>query len=239
MPVIAPITRIRPATWFRHALSIQGLAEMLDTRARALDCGRDGRAPFARLRAAQMGRIAGLLESGGFGSAGAWIERLELEQTHHYLRASDSWDRGEPSLTTMPWRAIFAHERARDGDAEAALQAGTIAHLAYDLPLALARVGKTTTDGVDTAAAYARLSGIYVMTCDETVRAAMAGDRRAGHRGIAGAPITGAWHEELRSQAWDDAMSLIEGDEHAREVAFKRIELAAMCEIRRLMTGVR
>ena len=235
MPEIASITRIKPASWFRHALSIGDLADMLDTRARALECARDGRAPFARLRSAQLARIAGLLESGGFGAAGAWIERLELEHVHQYLRASDSWDRGDASLTAMPWRAIFAHERARDGAAPAALQTATIAHVAYDLPLALARIGTRTTDSIDTAEAYARLTSVYAMTTAEALHAVVAHSRSRR----AAPTITGAWQHELRAQAWDDAVALIEGDERAREVAFTRIELAAMCEIRRLIAGAR
>lgn len=233
---ITPITRIRPASWFRHALGISELVSMLESRARALECARDGRAPFARLRSAQLGRVAGLLESGGFGASAAWVERLELEHVHQYLRAADSWDRGEASLTAMPWRAIFAHERARDGYTAASLATGTIAHLAYDLPLALARVGAATVDGLDTALAYERLTGIYAMTTDEAVRAVSSGHKRGHHQTT---PVTAVWQQELRAQAWDDASSLVDGDERAREVAFKRIELAAMCEIRRLIAGTR
>jgi hypothetical protein len=214
-------------------LSAGELVRLLETWVRALECARDGRAAFARLRWAQLRRVGGLLESGGFGDAGAWVERLELEHVHQYLRAADSWDRGEPSLTAMPWRAIFAHERSRDAYAVASLQTGAIAHLAYDLPLALARVGVTTADGADTALAYERLAGVYAMTTAEALREMAARGRRQ-HRTERPA-ITGAWQRELRAQAWDDALALIDGNEREREVAFKRIELAAMCEIRRLV----
>jgi hypothetical protein len=237
MPGIAPIARIKPASWFRHALSLSELLGLMATRVRALECARDGRAPFAQLRATQLGRVAGLLDSGGFGAAGAWIERLELEHAHQYLRALDSWDRGEHALVSVPWRAIFAHERNRRADAAEALRTGTIAHLAYDLPLSLARIGVETTDLIDTATAYLRLTEIYAMTTDEAVGAVGAHLRRpylARHQSPA---ITSAWQRELREQAWDDAAELTRGDEHAREVAFKRIELAAMCEIRRLLAN--
>jgi hypothetical protein len=137
----------------------------------------------------------------------------------------------------MPWQAIFAHERGHRSDPASALRTGTIAHLAYDLPLALARTGVTTADHIDTAAAYNRLSEIYAATTDEAVGAVGMHLRRpylARHEAPA---ITDAWQRELRAQAWDDAAELMRDDEHEREVAFRRIELAAMCEIRRLIGG--
>jgi hypothetical protein len=237
MPGI-PIARIQPAPWFRHALSVDELVRLLESRVRALECARDSRAAFCALRHAQLDRIRGLLDSGGLGAAGAWVERLELEHVHQYLRAADSWDRGQPALTAAPWRAIFAYERGHGASQALSMQIGTIAHLTYDLPLALARTGMATTDGVATAAAYRALSESYATMIDEAVRAVTARGRRG--RGVRDeAPITDAWQRELRAQAWDDAVVLSLGGEREREVAFKRIELAAMCEIRRLIADAR
>jgi uncharacterized protein DUF5995 len=233
------MARIQPAAWFRHALSLGELVETTESRARALECGRDGRAAFARLRAAQVGRVAGLLDAGGFGAAAAWIERLELEHGHRYLRAADGWDRGDLNQTPTPWRAIFEHERGHRPDAAASLRTGTIAYLMFDLPLALARVGVTTADGVDTATAYAQLTEMYAVTTDEAVCAVSVHLRRP-YLGYRRQPtVTDAWQRELRGQAWDDAAELLGGDQHEREVALRRIELAAMCEIRRLIGASR
>jgi uncharacterized protein DUF5995 len=242
MSEAAPIARIRPATWFRHALSLSELTGVLESRVQALTCAKDARAAFCQLQTAQLTHVTGLLDSGGFGPAGAWIERLELEHAHQYLRAADSWDHGDrgdaaPALTAMPWRAIFAHERGHNAIVADSLRLGTIVHLSYDLPLALASIGVTTTNHVDTQTAYMRLTEIYAMTTDAAVRVVTALNRRSHMPRHERPAITGAWQHELRAQAWDDAIALSSRDEHEREVAFKRIELAAMCEIRRLIAG--
>jgi hypothetical protein len=39
----------------------------------------------------------------------------------------------------------------------------------------------------------------------------------------------------LREQAWDDARALTTRDERERHVTFTRIELAALCEARRVL----
>jgi hypothetical protein len=230
MPGIRPIARISPAPWFRHAARLRELEDLLASRVRALECGHDARAPFVHLRRTQIARTCELLEAGRFGVAGAWIERLELEHAHQYLRAADSWDRGQQALAAAPWRVVFSHERARGVTARASLQASTIAHLMYDLPLAIARTGTTASSGARLADAYERLTEAYTLMNDAALRAATA---RAGRREAPA--ITAAWQRELRAQAWDDAVALDEGDDRARDVAFKRMELAALCEIRRLV----
>jgi hypothetical protein len=232
MPGKAPIARIAPAPWFRHAASLRELEHLLESRVRALECGRDARAGFARLRRAQIAPVSALLDARGFGAAGAWVERLELAHAQQYLRAADSWDRGQQALTPPPWRAVFAHDRSRGAGAvvRVSVEASTIAHLVYDLPIAIARTGTAATHGVEPATAYEQLTQVYAATIDDALlSAAGRGDR---HQAPA---ITAAWQRELRAQAWEDAVALDEGDERAREVAFRRIELAAMCEVRRLL----
>lgn len=226
----APLARIQPARWFRHALSIGDLASILETRVRALECAKDAGAAFCRTRLGQLRHIEGLLDAGSFNPATPWVERVETEHVHQYLRAAESWDRGDLALTPAPWRAVFAHVRQRNASPADAACAAAIAHLTYDLPLALARVGLTTFSGADTRAAYGRLTDEYAATAAEAtprVRALPLHARTARH-------VTGAWHRELRAQAWDDALLLNDADEHTRDIAFTRIELAALCEIRRV-----
>lgn len=228
MPDTAPIARIQPSRWFRHALSAGQLTDLLETRLRALECAQDARAAFCAGRLSQLRQVCGLLESDVFGADGAWVERLEIEHVHQYLRAANSWDRGDLTLTAAPWRLIFARERQGDTEPAESLRLGTIAHLAYDLPLALARIGTAST----AERSYGQLTEIYAMTTADAVRDVTARYTRARFARRKSA-ITDAWQRELREQAWDDATALLEGDEEGRHIAFTRIELAAMCEIRR------
>lgn len=230
------IALIRPARWFKHALSIGDLCALLGSRLRALECARDARAPFCAARLAALRHVERLLETRAFGGAEAWVERLEIEHVHQYLRAADSWDRGDVSLTPAPWRAIFVRERQRQATVAQSLRAGTTAHLAYDLPLALARIGTHTLERGDAGASYGRLTRVYVSTAAEALLEAVSRNGRARMPGL-GHPRRGvpaAWQRELRAQAWDDAASLADPEEHAREVAFGRIELGAVCEIGRV-----
>jgi hypothetical protein len=230
-----PIAQIRPARWFKHALSIGELVAMLDARLRAFECAKDVRAAFCRARLAQLRHAAGLLDAGAFVASAAWVERLEIEHVHAYLRAADSWDRRDLSLTAAPWRLVFAREHQGHTNAAESLRAGTNAHLAYDLPLALARIGTTTVDRTDTAAAYEKLTRVYAQTTAGAVHETMnrygrAPRLRFGRRQDA---ISGVWQRELRAQAWDDAVALIDAADDAQQTAFTRIELAAVCEIKR------
>jgi hypothetical protein len=239
MTDIAPIARIQSSRWFKHALSVAQLVGLLEVRLRALECARDARAVFCFARLLQLRQTCGLLESDAFGADEAWVERLEIEHVHQYLRAADSWDRADLPLTAAPWRLIFARERQGDTEIGESLRIGTIAHLAYDLPLALARIGAASAAPSATERAYGRLTEIYAMTTADAMREVMAryDRKRAGNRqsrARLGEPtITDAWQRELREQAWDDAAALIESGEDGRHIAFTRIELATMCEIRR------
>lgn len=232
MTEIASIARIQPSRWFKHALSAGQLVGLLEARLRALECARDARAVFCYARLAQLDHVHRLLESGAFGDAGAWVERLEIEHVHQYLSAADSWDGGDLALTPAPWRLIFARERQRHTGVGESLRTGAIAHLTYDLPVALARIG-ASAGAIERA--YGQLTGIYAATTDEASRAAVVRYGRSSRFrfGRLDKPITEAWQRELRDQAWDDAAALIDADESARRIALTRIELAAMCEIRR------
>ncbi len=235
MTDLASIARIQPARWFKHALSAGQLVDLLEARLRTLECAKDARAVFCSVRLAQFRHIHGLMETDAFGAGGAWIERLEIEHVHQYLRAADSWDRSDLALTAAPWRLIFAREHQGGTSAGESLRVGAIAHLAYDLPLALARIGSTSLPGGEVERSYAQLTQIYAATTEEAVRGALTRYARPSRLrfGQNQSAITGAWQRELRAQAWDDAADLIDADDDGLHVTFTRIELAAMCEIRR------
>lgn len=227
------IARIRPARWFRHALSARDLAATLETRAAALESARDGRAPFCRLRAKQAAMVRDLIEHGAFGAAAAWVERLEIQRTHGYLRALESWDRGDLALTPAPWRAVFALHRQRDIDVPLSLTLSAHVHEDYDLPLALTRVGDAA--GGDTLAAFATLGELHASAIDRFQRDLL---RRyvPGVRTVGTLPIAAATMRERWSHAWLDAQEIAGTDDDARvNAAFARIETAALAAIRHTM----
>lgn len=222
MPDPISIARIPPAKWLRPALSIAGLSRMVEGRSRALECARDGRAPFLNARLRQLELVHTALDGGKFGAASGWVERLELEHVQAYLGCDDAWDRREPTGAAAPWQGVFRGigERAT---ADAVFDAASIVHLMYDLPLALARVGFGVSFG-KTALAYDALTAIYADAPCPSV------GRRLGE------PVDlSRWQRVLREQAWDDARALSTRDERERKVTFTRIEVAALCEVRRIL----
>jgi len=157
--------------------------------------------------------------------------RLEIEHVHAYLRADDAWGRGQAALTPAPWRAVFAYGR-RDSGSAPLFAAATIAHLSYDLPLALARTGS----GAQVNRAFEQLMQIYVE--DGGVGGALNVQRMLRRHAEEHGYVTAEWQRQLRGQAWDDAIDLMDDDEHVRTVSFTRIELAAVCEVRRALKGL-
>ena len=153
------ITRITPARWFRHALSIDDLLRLMEGRARALECARDCRAPFVRQRADGVNRVSEALQGAGFGEMSGWIERVEIEHVHQYLRNDDAWDRGDRSMTAAPWQAVFSHAR-KHARPEQVHEAASLVHLMYDLPLALVPIGFGSSFG-KAALAFDALTAIY------------------------------------------------------------------------------
>ena len=227
------IARIRPARWFRHALSARDLAATLETRSAAMDSARDGRAAFCRLRAKQAALARDLIEHGAFGAAAAWVERLEVQRTHGYLRALESWDRGDLALTPAPWRAVFALHRQREIEAPLSLALSAHVHEAYDLPMALARVGDAT--GGDTLAAFATLGELHASAIDRFQQDVL---KRYAARSLSGGalPIASATMRERWGEAWLDAQEIAgTGDDARVNAAFARIETAALAAIRRSM----
>jgi hypothetical protein len=223
-----PITRISPATWFRHALSIDDLLRLMDGRARALECGRDDRAPFTRRRLADLHRVRDALDGGVFGAMSGWVERVEIEHVHQYLRSDDGWDRNERSTVAAPWQAVFAH--ARRGRGHQMLEAASLVHLVYDLPLALARIGFGSSFG-KAALAFDALTAVHAGAQEFAGETPFPGISPAGRISTDRA----SWQRVLREQAWDDARALATRDERERQVTFTRIELAALCEARRVL----
>lgn len=227
------IARIRPARWFRHALSARDLAATLETRCAAMESARDGRAAFCRLRAKQAELARDLIEHGAFRAAAAWVERLEIQRTHGYLRALESWDRGDLALTPAPWRAVFALHRQRDIEAPLSLALSAQVHEAYDLPLALTRMGDAA--GGDTLAAFAMLGEFHASAIERFERDVL---RRyvPGARTVGTLPIASATMRERWSNAWLDAEEIAGTSDDARiNATFVRIETAALAAIRRTM----
>lgn len=200
------IVRIQPTRWFARPASIDAAIDALESRARVLACARDGRAGFCEAYAGHLVLARGALLARP-GAASAWTERIEVAQAQRYLGALAGWDRGDRSLTPAPWRAAFALAR-HSGAPARALVAAAIAHLAYGLPLTIAR----TAPGQ---------------------RAAFDAMARVPWPGIAARDVA-----RLMRGAWDDAAALgaAPGDQR-RQYEFTRIESAALRALRALAAG--
>ena len=109
--IAAPIIRIRPARWYAHADGLVELGALVAARARALECAHDARAPFALAYKRYITAMWEEVEDSRFGDATAWIARLTVEHANGWLRAMDSYDRGEYALVPGTWRGLFARQR--------------------------------------------------------------------------------------------------------------------------------
>lgn len=232
----APIHRIRAARWFEHARDRHELVRLLESRARALECAHDARAPFARAYLMHAAAVRELLDTDALDGAAAWAERLLLELAHEYLRALDSWDRGYRSMTPTPWRAVFSASHTASCDASRLLDASLATHLAYDLPLVL---GRTRTD--DVLPSHAAAFIVLTHTLGEQARAvAHSIARRAAGPSTGLLALTArsdAVHEpELRRAAWDFGTALAAADDdRTRSAVFARIERDAVEAVRRIL----
>ena len=137
MTIEAP-RRIRPTRWFAHSRTIPHLISMLDTRVRALECAHDRRATYCRYYRDTVA-ATNLHAASQDTPAASWVPRIELEIARAYLHAMEMWNRGEFALVPGPWRAVFADNRRTARTDDAAIRISSLAHIAYDLPLAIAR----------------------------------------------------------------------------------------------------
>ena len=122
-----------PARWFTHAADIAELVTVFERRVDALMAARDARAAFCGAYGRYLAGVREAIASGAVGEGAGWVERLELEHAHQYLRAMDAWDRGDACLTPAPWRLVFSIDRHQTPSVAEALRMGALVHLAYDL----------------------------------------------------------------------------------------------------------
>jgi hypothetical protein len=220
------LPQIRPTRWFIHPRSQSELLAVLEARLRTLEFAHDARAIWCR---------ALLLVARDDGAPpDPWYRDVALEAAQHYLRAVDSWDRGELSLVPSPWRCIFARERHQPPAVDDALHAALGVHIAYDWPLAIARIGpppnqSAAREAFDTATAS--LSSIIAPIRRDLRR--RYGGRAALLRLIEepwSAHISPAQIRSLRHRAWDDGYALLAAahDDDALSAVFSRVEVRAL-----------
>jgi hypothetical protein len=202
---------------------IAGFAELLDVltaRLHRLDAAHDRRSTFCRAYTQYVAAVRALASSGRLAAAAGWTERLEVDFACQYLRALDGWDRRDFSGTPAPWRAAFAQSRYGDLSPLDDLRLSVYAHVSYDLPISLARVGLSPKHRTAREAAYRALTPIAAHC--------LLGGEAASNAG----PMAGEWIAVLRRRAWADAVALYdaEDDEH-RTALFTRIERDAMTSL--------
>lgn len=208
--VAAPIIRIRPARWFAHADGMVDLQRIVASRARALECAHDARAPFARAYGRYITDHSAEIEAGRFGDTTVWVARLAVEHANGWFRAMDSYDRGEFALVPGTWRGVFARQR-HGLDAATSLRISLAAHLLYDLPMALGRVDP----GALGAAAIARAGSV--------------------RRGVIlrafglGGPLRGRAARRMHDAGWRDGIALASARTDAqRSLVFERARIASL-----------
>ncbi len=203
------------------------LADVLSARHARLQAAGDGRAAFCGVYAAYSACLARAASAGAFDAGTGWIARLEIEAGTQYVLALDAWDRRNLFGTPGAWRAAFAATKYGSASKSTAIRLAFFAHLAYDLPLALARAGFGGVREDDAERAF---------TCASELLAAHAGamaeQLERGSEGRASRPFTGGELATMRLGAWTDGRALASAPEDQREVLFARLERAALLAIR-------
>ncbi|HEY8173617.1 MAG TPA: DUF5995 family protein, partial [Dehalococcoidia bacterium] len=131
------LVRISSARWYSPPGDFGQLVRLIETRTRALECARDGRAPYTRVCVATARML--LDQSHADAPDGGWAMRVELQLAQAYLRAQDLWDRAQTGMLPGPWRAVFSILRQEPVEPYRAVHMSMLAHVAYELPLVLAR----------------------------------------------------------------------------------------------------
>lgn len=200
-----------------------------------------------RFLAAYRMYVRRLREEVASGSLGAedWIEQLQTDLAHQYLRALRSWTEGELGTTPAPWRMVFAAQRQRLMSGGGSLRASICAHIGYDMPIALARVGPGMRQQLDAReGAFERYGEHFAVAAPAIARAALAGDELRFDRPLAGGEGVRAWLTSLWRGAWLNGLRLAESDQpDDRMPIFADIERAALRELAALVqqerSGVR
>jgi len=214
------IIRLRPRRPASRPAGLIELVDLLDDRAGALECAHDRRRGFAFTYARHVELVEAMRRAGVFDAAGPWLQRLLLEQAGQYLRALDTWDSGDLSLTPAPWRAIFARARYEDiPDGELA-QLSAVVHTAYDLPLALARCPFDDIGASQARRAFDRIPALVIADGASPLRA-FPWRRRPLSSDIG-----------MRATAWDDGVRLLDADSgEALRDAFTRLETRILLRV--------
>jgi hypothetical protein len=181
------------------------------------------------------------------GSLGAedWIEQIQTDLAHQYLRAVRSWADGDLGTTPAPWRMVFAAQRQRLMSGGGSLRASICAHVGYDMPIALARVGPGVKQQMDVReAAFERYGEHLAAAAPAIARAALRGDELRLGRTLADAEGVRAWLMSLWRSAWLDGRRLAESDQpDDRMPIFARMERTVLRELAALVqherSGVR
>ena len=220
------------SAWRDRIRDVAELVDVLTARVARLDAAGDHRAPFCRAYAMHASCLRRAAAAGAFGTAAAWVERLEIEAATRYLRALDAWDRGDMFATPAPWRAAFAMSRYGDTSPADCVRLGVYALICYELPRAIARIGLDEGERAAAEAAFARVSALLAANVGAMGEAlAMYVPRSAVlGRGSAGSPAVAAeWLGLFRHRAWLDGFALLDAvDADARATASARIEREAL-----------
>jgi len=226
-----PDARIRPAAWFMHAANLEALSAMLHGRADAMMAARDARAVFCGAYARYIDGVRRDIERGVFGEGAGWIERLELEHAHQYLRALDAWDLGDNCITPSPWRLVFAILRHQPPTAADALRMCLTVHLQYDLPLVLARTPVEAERPACVGAAYRTATKLSSRSARALAAWTSSFEPRWFARRLL--RVSGREIRSMREQAWADGAALLDTDD-----ANSRGALVSSIE-QRIMRGMR
>lgn len=208
--IAAPVVRIRPARWFAHADALVDLGALVAERARALACARDPRAPFALAYKRYITTMWTEVEAGRFGDATAWVAQLTVEHANGWLRAMDSYERGEYALVPGTWRGVFARQR-HGLDAATSMRISIAAHLLYDLPMALGRTDSAALDA--NTIARAGRAHRHAMLCS------------FGYGGV----LRGRSMRRAHDLGWREGVALANArTDAARGVIFERARMASL-----------
>jgi hypothetical protein len=216
--------------------SLAELSDVLTARLSRLDAAHDHRAAFCRTYAAYTDGLRTHIDSGAAGESGPWIEHIELDLAHRYLHALDAWDRHDMAGTPPPWRAAFAKSKHGCLSVYDDLRLSICAHIAYELPLAIARSDLSARERSMHAGAYRTVTALLARSgdafCGAALRTYVAAPSIVRALGRGDGAMSGEWIEAMRRRAWCEALALYDAHrEVERSAAFGHIETSALKSI--------
>jgi hypothetical protein len=209
------------------------LADVLSARRARLEAAVDARAPFCAVYATYAACFARANHAGAFGEGSGWLARLEIDAATQYLRALDAWDRRNLFAISSVWRCVFAATKYGTVTRAEGMRFSLIAHLSYDLPLAVARADDSSVQSAGAERAF---------TCASELLAANAAAMREllevippelrSLRRSAVPLLSAEWLALMRGRAWEDGQSLLAAAADRRAAEFARIERASLAAMR-------